>query len=307
MKKDSKSRIKTPAVVFALVATAMVAGLVISALGQQQAKLSSPDLKADLSYVENSNNPAQRLDLYLPNASLSATSKFPLVIYIHGGAWMVGDKQAIITAPFLAKGFAVASINYRFASEARFPAQAQDCRAAIRFLRANAAKYNIDPNRIGLFGNSAGGHLVALSGLADDVKEFDFANSDIKISPKVQAVCDWCGISDLETLLPQSHGKHELDKAVFALLGDSAKKSPVIAKQASPVTYVKSDAPPFLIMHGDKDPLVPYAQGVELNDALKNVHAKVEFITVKNGEHNFASPETIEQTIQFFEKTLKTN
>ena len=155
-------------------------------------------------YVPNSTNVAQSLDLTLPDKQMPGVHSIPpLVVYVHGGAWLEGDKEQNAAIGMVDRGFAVASINYRLTKEAKFPAQIDDCRAAIRFLRENAEKFHYDGNRIGVFGNSAGGHLVSLLGLTEDEKIAGHQEAKSPTSAKVQAVCDWNGVTDFKTV-PQT-------------------------------------------------------------------------------------------------------
>jgi acetyl esterase/lipase len=148
----------------------------------------------DLEYVP-AGHERNKLDLYLPGDRPEPNKPLPLIIWVHGGAWQGGSKENCPARSFVQKGYAVASINYRLSQHAIFPAQLQDCKAAVRYLRANADKYSIDPNRFGAWGASAGGHLVALLGTAGDVNDFDKGPS-LRVSSKVQAVCDFFGPTD---------------------------------------------------------------------------------------------------------------
>src|SRR5205085_12369694 len=134
------------------------------------------------------------LDLYVPE---KVQKPLPLLIWIHGGAWMSGSKDSPSPAlQFTAKGYAVAQVGYRLSQDAKFPAQIHDCKAAVRWLRANAQKYNLDPNKFAAWGASAGGHLVALLGTTGAAAELEGHVSDLKESSRVQAVVDWCGPTD---------------------------------------------------------------------------------------------------------------
>jgi acetyl esterase/lipase len=254
-----------------------------------------------VSYVENSNNPSQTLDLIMPESKVPP----PLIIYVHGGAWASGDKSSTPAMGLLSHGFAVASLNYRLSGEAKFPAQLDDCRAAIRFLRQNADKFHIDANRIGLFGNSAGGHLVCLLALTGDDQETAHEGARSAISSKVQAVCDWNGVTDFKTVLTQLPCDQGQNKAVAQFLGGLPDQVPEIAKKASPLNFVTASAPPFLIIHGNSDQVVPYAQSIELNEALKKVGTDVQLITIEKGTHDLFTPETMALTAHFFEEKLK--
>jgi len=235
----------------------------------------APDAPANLAGAER-----QRLDLYVPKRDPSAAAAdaksakpFPVVVWVHGGGWSMGDKRPCPVAPLLVKeGFAVVSVNYRFTDSAPFPAQIEDVKAAVRWVRASAAKHNLDPDRIGAWGASAGGHLVAHLGTSAGIAEVEGASLGNKDqSSRVQAVGE----------------KREL------------------ARQASPVTYVSEDDAPFLIMQGDKDPLVPTIQSQRLEKALKEAGVKVELVIVKGAGHGFAGKEHGERVRDFFVRELK--
>lgn len=258
----------------------------------------------DLEYVPGGHE-RQKLDLYLPPQGESRTA-LPLIVWVHGGAWLAGSKKDCPAVPFLDGGFAVASINYRLSQHAIFPAQIEDCKAAIRFLRANAKKYNIDPNHIGAWGMSAGGHLVALLGTTGDVNDFD-KGPNLNFSSKVQAVCDYFGPTDFTKMSAfKSSMDHDAPDAPEArLIGGPVQENKEVCQRANPITYISKDDPPFLICHGDKDMLVPHNQSELLNDALKKAGIDVTFYTVKGGGHGFRDPEAERLVSEFFNKYLK--
>ena len=263
---------------------------------------------SDLSYVEGGKSYFQLLDLYLPEKETQA--KLPVIVWIHGGSWRYGDKKDTPAVWFAQRGYAVASLNYTLSDKAPFPAQIKDCKAAIRWLRGHAAEYNLDPDRFGAFGMSAGGHLVALLGVTNNDKQFDDFGDYQKLTSNVQAVCDWCGPTDMFTLQKQSTGRTQInwigkDAPLTKFLGDKLENVSDLAHKASAVEFVKADSPPFLIMHGDKDQVVPFAQSQELFDALKKAHADVQLVVVKDGQHIFASPENFEIASKFFDDKLK--
>lgn len=255
----------------------------------------------DLAYVPDGHE-RQKLDLYLPEKH---EGPLPVIVWIHGGAWRVGSKNYCPAVPYSAKGFAVASINYRYSQQAVFPAQIEDCKAAIRWLRANARRYHLDSDHIGVWGSSSGGHLAALVGTSANVKELEGKAGNIDQSSRVQCVVDWFGHSDL--LFgpgPREDPKHP----VAQLLGGTTNKEKEKARLASPVTHISGDSPPFLIMHGDKDMSVPFPQSVRLNDALKKNNIPVTFITVEGAGHGgpeFQSPENQKRIEEFFTFHLK--
>ncbi len=189
-------------IVCALVPLMIAAG----AIAQAPAGGVPAGVKAErnIPYVEHGHR-RQVLDLFLPEQS--SDKPLPLMIWIHGGAWMAGSQASPPVLYLVPKGFAVASIQYRFSSDAIWPAQSYDCKAAIRFLRANAAKYNLDPDHFGVGGDSAGGHLAAFVGTSGDVKEMEGDLGNPNVSSRVQAVVDWFGPTDV-TLLAQQSGPH---------------------------------------------------------------------------------------------------
>jgi acetyl esterase/lipase len=282
----------------------LICGALVVAYAAAQQRPGALRLLQDISYVPEGRNHAQMLDLWLPNTA-SKQHKVPLIVWIHGGAWCRGDKKETPAQYFAQAGYAVASLNYRLTDQARFPAQVEDCKAAIRWLRAHADEYNFDSNEIGVFGGSAGGHLVAMIGLTGDDKEFDDTGGYRNLSSKVQAVCDWCGPSDLTTFVKQSGKNYCLDHEMRMFLGGKLEDNRELALKASPISYVNSQAPPMLIMHGDADEMVPFEQSEELVASLKKANADVQFVTVKGGGHAFGNTERIKQVLDFFDAKLK--
>lgn len=238
----------------------------------------------------------------------------PVVVWIHGGAWMMGDKSWIPpTLPLLSVGFAMASIDYRLSQEAIFPAQIEDCKAAIRWLRANAARYNLDPDRVGAWGESAGGHLAALLGAAGDVVAWDRLSGDQACSSRVQAVCDWFGPSDLLQMGAMKSGfDHNAADAPEALLiGGPVQENRQQAMQANPITYITSETPPFLIIHGERDDVVPVGQSELLHRALVEAGVESTLMIVPGMGHGVMElgaeqlAEISRSVVDFFARTLK--
>lgn len=250
----------------------------------------------DLGYVTNG-HPRQKLDLYLP----AQGTNLPLVVWIHGGAWLAGSKEQCRALPLLKDGFAAASVNYRLSQHAIFPAQLEDCKAAIRWLRAHARQYGIDPDRIGVWGESAGGHLAALLGTTGDITEFD-TGENLDVSSRVQAVCDWFGPTDFIQMnrFPEVQDHDAPDSPESRLIGGPVLENKDKARRANPITYVSKDDPPFLIMHGDKDRLVPINQSELLAEALKSAGLKVTFHVVRGAGHGFGAPEHFGLVRNFF-------
>lgn len=248
----------------------------------------------------------QRLDLYLPE--MPATKPLPVVVWVHGGGWSGGSKDRCPGTFLAADGFAVASIDYRLTDAAQWPAQIDDCRAAIRWLRRHADEYGLDAAHVGVWGGSAGGHLVALLGTLDAP---DVAGEP---SCRVQAVCDWYGPSDLLTMPPNvlSPGKTEADLAKSngaKLLGGTVRDRPELAKQASAFYQASRDDAPFLIVHGDQDPQVPLVQSTRLHEALRKagVESTLEVIAgAGHGGPGFQTDSVRRMVREFFAHHLRT-
>lgn len=224
------------------------------------------------------------LDIYLP---ANAKQKIPLVVFIHGGGWIGNDKYADMgympntISAMLGNGMAIASIDYRFATQAVFPAILQDCNKAVSFLYDNADKYNIDASRIALMGFSAGGHLASLMGTSQNNKVSDFYFPGTYRTFKYKAVVDFYGPADL-VLLP---GNEDEKSPESLLIGAAPLKRPDLAKAASPITYIDKSDPPFLIYHGEKDNIVSNKQS-KLFSAWLTIHkVKNELTIVKDAPH----------------------
>ncbi len=244
------------------------------------------------------------LDLYVPKS----TEPLPLIIWVHGGAWRQGDKRLSPgrISEVVSRGYALASVQYRFSQEAQFPAQIVDCQNAVCWLRENASKYGIDPDRFGAWGASAGGHLVAMLGTASDV---DAWAGDRQTSCRVQAVCDWFGPTDFLQMNTQgSRMDHDAaDSPESQLVGGLIQQNPDRVKAANPMTYITADDPPILIMHGDQDPLVPFGQSVIFHEALQNVGVDATLYRVRDGGHGgkgFLEPAAAKAIWDFFDRHL---
>jgi acetyl esterase/lipase len=256
----------------------------------------------DLEYVKDGHE-RQKLDLYLPE---KADHPLPVVVWIHGGAWRAGNKNGCPGVFLSGKGFAVASINYRLSEHAVFPAQIEDCKAAVRWLRSNAKKYNLDPDHIGVWGASAGGHLVALLGTTGGMKELEGKDGDLEQSSKVQCVVDWFGPTDFREL-PEGLAK-DPNSVVAQLLGGPPAKEKDKAALASPLAHVHKDCPPFLIMHGDMDKTVNPTQSEKLAEALKKVDVPATLVKLKGAGHGgpeFTNDESRKRIEEFFTQHLK--
>lgn len=262
-------------------------------------------LHRDIAYVTGGHE-RQKLDLYLP----SGGKDLPLVVWIHGGGWQNGSKDRTPAVALLTHGFAVASINYRLSSHAVFPAQIEDCKAAVRWLRAHAKEHDYDAGRIAVWGSSAGGHLVAMLGVTGDTKEFD-VGENLDVPSRVQAVVDFYGPSELLTMTAQSTAisrmNHDApDSPESRLIGGTLQENKDKARRASPLSYVSRDDAPILIVHGDADPLVPLVQSETFLTALKHVGVDASLYVVKGGGHGgFRDPEVDVRVRDFLQRTLK--
>ncbi|MCZ4102872.1 MULTISPECIES: alpha/beta hydrolase [Streptomyces] len=247
------------------------------------------------------------LDVQVP---ASATPP-PVVLWIHGGGWMEGDRRyppptvpvELLHGSVLGAGFALVSIDYRHSLEAPFPAQLHDVKAAIRYIRRFAGSFGIDTDRIAVWGESAGGHLAALAGLttADGPGGGAMEGTEGVLGEPtaVQAVVDWYGVHEIASLLahpmpPSPPGAPEYPNPFAALLGGTEDERTDLARAASPVTYVGAGAPPFLLIHGTKDGLVPYSQSELLAAELRTAGGEVTLTPVDGADHIFlGSPDIV--------------
>lgn len=280
---------------------AVVAVLVCSSPVLAQLRPAAGKVLSDLPYVADGHQ-RQKLDLILPSKS---DKPAPVVVWIHGGAWRAGDKARNPAQFLVGRGYAVASINYRLVQHASMPAQIEDCKAAIRWLRANAKEYNLDSDHIGVWGASAGGHLVALLGTAGDIKELEGELGNPDQSSRVQCVVDWFGPTDF---LAMGRTQERPEAPVAQLLGGPLSQKQEAAKLASPITHVTKDDPPFLIMHGDKDTTVGVRQSYLLADKLKATGVEVELKVLQGAGHGgaeFLSADSRKLIEGFFAKHLR--
>jgi acetyl esterase/lipase len=292
-----------------LLATVVLTCLAQGAMAQPIARLRGAledkyTLRRDVEYGKAGDR-ALLLDLMLPKAE--SDKPRPTIVWIHGGGWRNGDKNsgAGRLAPLLVDGrYVGVSIGYRLSGEATWPAQIHDCKAAIRWLRANATQYNIDPNRIGVWGSSAGGHLVSLLGTSGDVKELEGSNGSAGYSSRVNCVADYCGPSDFLAFGLQAPRMQEPNGAVYRLFGGPLASHEASARAASPVTHVSADDPPFLVVHGTQDNTVPIKQAELFEVALKKSGVDVTYIRMEGGGHGIGGPDIADRVGQFFSKHL---
>lgn len=262
----------------------------------------------DIVYVEGGHE-RQKLDLYLPREETDAPR--PVVLWIHGGGWRRGQRYPCPALFLTQKGYAVASIGYRLSDTATFPAQIHDCKVAIRFLRSRAKEYQLAPDRFGVWGSSAGGHLAALVGTSGNAHELEGQLAAVDGSSQVQAVCDYYGPTDLLQMAAQSGPNSRIDHDAAdspesKLVGGPLQERPDVAHRANPITYVDRLDPPFLIVHGDADPLVPDQQSRLLYDALQSVGVESHLTIVPGGGHGpFRDPAQLAAVEAFFNKILR--
>ncbi len=247
-----------------------------------------------------------KLDLYRPPIGDFAPTNAPcpVIVFLHGGGWRVGSKDEgkQVVDVVTGAGYALVSVDYRLSGEAIFPAQIQDCKTAVRWVRAHAGEYGLDPTRVGAMGFSAGGHLAALLGTSAGVEALEGrAEGSPRESSRVQAVCDVSGPVDLS--LPTHSIIGTL--SVYGELGDFASKRPALVHEANPATYITGKEPPFLIIQGDQDKLVVPKHAEVLAAALRARRVPVELVTVQGGGHVPFDPEQADTTIKFFERRFR--
>lgn len=245
------------------------------------------------------------LDLYLPAGRASP----PLLVYVHGGAWSSGTK-AQYPAVLVERGFALASVDFRPSTEARFPANVHDIKAAIRFLRAQAGDYGYRAERIAIVGTSSGGHLAALVGVTNGHEALEGVQGEHRDQTSaVQAVVSYFGASNLTTILSQSTpaGLKVRVPALQRLLGGEPDSVPDLARLASPVFHVDRTDPPALLLHGDQDVQMPINQMHELQWAYTRAGAPVETYVLHGAGHNaepFLRGEPLERVVEFLKRAL---
>ena len=230
-----------------------------------------------------------KLDLYQPP---TASPRAPLIVWIHGGAWRGGSRADMPLKALVAAGYAIASVDYRLSTQARFPAQIHDLKAAIRFLRAQREMWNLQTEQIVVAGNSAGGHLAALVGVSNGHAELEgTVGADLEKSSAVQGMISFYGGSNLTTILSQStpHGLSVRVPALDLLLGGQPDQVPALARLASPVAHVDPTDPPLLLIHGDQDPQMPLEQSRELLAAYQAVGAPADLLVIPGAVHGGAA------------------
>jgi acetyl esterase/lipase len=273
---------------------------------QQRPQFSDVDVQRDLVY-KTVNGVSLRLDLYSPK---SVSQPLPVVLWIHGGGWSHGRKEQRPPVNLMAHGYILASLEYRLSEQAPFPAQIEDCKAAVRWLRANASAHHINSDHIGAWGHSAGGHLAALLGTSGGVAELEGAGDNPGFSSSVQAVCDMSGPSDIwrlyENVSSGTEGSSRRAKTfVEQFLGGKGEQVKAKALAASPITYVSKDDAAFLIIHGENDMSIPVSQSEEFVAKLKAVGVDATLEIAMGRGHGVGGPKFADEIISFFDKHLK--
>lgn len=290
---------------WSILMSSLLLGSALSAPDLANAQTSAQPLQfKDLIYA-TVNGKSLGLDLYLP-----ANVKNPsLIVWVHGGAWRLGDKTQYPQA-LVDQGFALASLDFRQSTEARFPAAVHDIKGAIRYLRAVAIDYGYRTDRIAISGASSGGHLAAMVGLTNGNRELEGSVGDHpRESSAVQAIVSYFGASNLTTIIAQStpFGLGIRRPALELLLGAQPESVPELAQLASPVTHVSKASPPLLLLHGDQDPQMPPSQSLELEGAYKRLGMDVTLDIVYGAAHGgkeFFAPEHVQRAAQFLKRTI---
>jgi acetyl esterase/lipase len=252
------------------------------------------ELKTDLVYCKGGGRDL-KLDLFLPK---EGSIRRPAVIFIHGGGWQSGNRRAFYRqAAHLAStlGYVGACIEYRLSGEAKFPAAVEDSKCAVRWLRANAKTYAVDPNRVAACGGSAGGHLAAMLGVTDQGADLEGSGGYSEFSSRVNLVIDFNGVSDLQSVVRSEPAAGP----VGSFLGATFQENPALYRKASPIMYVDKNAPPFLLLHGTADTTVPIDQSRVMLKKLQEAGVRAEIYEADGGKHGFFNAPP------FFEPALK--
>ncbi|WP_395749032.1 alpha/beta fold hydrolase [Prosthecobacter sp.] len=263
------------------------------------------DTQADIEYAKVGEL-SLKLDLHRPPGDNP-----PLLVYVHGGGWRAGSKEDVPIVDLYEKGYAIASVNYRLSTQAPFPAQGHDIKAAIRFLRANAGRLHVNAGKLGILGSSAGGHLAALVGVSNGNTQLEGkVGEHPDQSSDVQVIVSYYGASNLETILAQStpKGLEFRIPALKLLLGDTPDKKVELARLASPVAHLDKKDPPLLLIHGDADPQMPPQQSQELAKAYETLGLPVTLIIMPGSRHGGAEFYDEERTAivaKFLDKVLR--
>ncbi len=265
------------------------------------------DVTGNITYGVMNNYPL-KLDVYRPRAAKAPT---PVVVFIHGGGWVAGDKEGAATyvLPYLEMGWAAVNVEYRLAKISLAPAAVEDCRCAMHWIGRNAGKYNFDVKKIVVTGGSAGGHLALTTGMFELSDGFDnncaweddtkWSGPWTDMAPKVAAIVNWFGITDVAEML-QGPGLRSWAVGWFGSMPNRME----LAKELSPINHIHAGLPPVLTIHGDADPLVPYSQAVRLHQALDKAGVRNQLLTIPGGGHDGFTPEQMVHAYQVIREFL---
>lgn len=271
----------------------------------------------DIAYASGSQK--QQLDVFLP---VNGTAPYPTVLMIHGGSWEGGDRSEFYNSSFLnallEKGFAVVPVGYRLSGEAVYPAQIHDIKGAVRYLRANAATYQLDTNRMAAWGFSAGAHLAVLAATSGDDATLEGTVGPLGPTSRLQAAVDWFGPTDLLTIqaqvvaqgCPPADDLNGPNSPITRLLGFQVQTNPTAAARANPIAFLTANDPPMLIAHGLVDCIVPVAQSQQLFDSSQSIQGltAAQLLLYANTDHGdgvFATPAATESVLQFLTSQLQ--
>jgi acetyl esterase/lipase len=263
------------------------------------------DVQTDVEYGKAGAR-SLKLDVIKPKAE--SDKPRPCVVWIHGGGWQNGNKSSGLSrlAGLVASGdYVGVSVGYRLTDETAWPGQIHDCKAAIRWIRSNARTLGIDPDKIGVMGSSAGGHLVSMLGTSGDVQELDGQNGSPEVSSQVACVVDICGPSDFLAIGKDNPRLSDPAGPVYKLLGGPIAEKSDVAKAASPVTYVTANDPPFLILHGTDDRTVPIRQAEILHAAQQKAGGDTTFVKINGGGHAIGGPAVAKRIEAFLARHLQ--
>jgi acetyl esterase/lipase len=294
------------------------------AIGRHMAATDPPNVPPgvlairDIQFTTTSNGPLN-LDLYRREAI--SQEPLPVVLYVFGGGWLAGDRnqfQMLDLLPLIDRGFALVTSDYRHSTDAIFPAQIHDVKAALRWIRSHAADQGLDPDRVAILGPSAGGHLAALAGTSGGVASLegelrDWTPLERALSTSVQAVVDFFGPTDFSVYREQhlANGLGNSDRLWFLdlLVGGPVAEKPDLVQMLNPIRYVNPGDPPFLIIHGDRDGVVPIQQSEMLAEALLEAGVDVTLLEIEGGDHGmseqYKSDWLFEEIITFLDRSLR--
>ncbi len=284
--------------------------LEIKTIHSKKAEDNHVDLRPNIVYSEIGGK-ALHLHLLVPK---KADKPLPLIIFIKGGGWGKDQPQKTFSfipqlVPLAKNGYVVASVEHRTSQEAKFPAQLQDIKAAVRYLKENAEQFNIDPEKIGVWGSSSGGHLAALVGTSGGVEALEGKDGTAtRTDSRVRAVVDWYGPTDFSQMskFPLKIDVDASDSPESTLIGGPVQENLDKVKLANPITYITPDDPPFLIMHGDRDRRVPFNQSVLLFHALQKAKVEVSMYKIEGAGHGgFSQPVILNKVQEFFDLHLR--